>query len=284
MSKKEGFFRPPRINLIESGWQLSILGKYPYKEDLRRIKKMPREKKVAELANLLGNHDPNSLIHSFEDALLAVKFVEKDFLGIVHNLDFSRDSYRDIIFPRIKILFEGVLLHDIGKTGVEKLLLNIGDKESLKSKFRHRIHLHGALGGVILQSVGLGDLAYFCYEHNIASGKKETWNYDELNSRHGLTEIVSLADLVAGLLDPRRFYRKPATKEWLLDVLTKKEKQGVYSPKLMERFWELVNEDFFPPFTLGDYKKSPLFMTLLKIYGLEQVFEKSIKHDERANS
>lgn len=249
--------------------ELSRRGSYLYKEQLEVLKKQNRKTKIAGLTELLGLHHHESLVHTFENSLLTVILAQGVYdLAERNNL------------PYLVKAFEGSIVHDIGKTGVDLNLLNAPDRSSLSPEQRQAIRLHGALGGYILKKVGLGDLAYFSFEHNLGSGKRETWKYKDLRKRHRLTEIVSLADLVSGLLDPRRTHRQAYETDKLVEIVKIKGKQGVYSQNLVKVFVDRVAEkNLYPPYTLEAYEQNHLFMALVKAYGLGEIFEKTIVAD-----
>jgi hypothetical protein len=276
-----GSYKPPHKEIKESHRLLLTKGSYPYREQLDVLKKQSRVNRIAGLVEILGDHHRDTLAHTFEDTLLALTFAQgicdKSWSTLGHNQSGSRDAY----LSKIIEVFEGSLIHDIGKTGVDQRLLNTDDKSALSAEERHRIRLHGTLGGAILHELGLDDLKYFSYEHSLGSGKSGTWKREELNSRHELTEIIALADLIGGLLDPRRPYHNPVTREYLLWLVETKGRQGVYSKKLIRSFRKKVaDKDMYPPFHKEDYENNELFMKLIHIYGIIDIFEKTILEDQ----
>lgn len=285
MAVETGSYKPPHKEVKESLRLLYSKGNYPYKEQLKVIKKTSRINKIAGLVEILEGHHRKSLVHTFEDALLAVTFAQDVFRDMLPIVGFTYPDHRNEYLFKIIKVFEGSLVHDIGKTGVDKKLLNTNDKSALTAEERHRIRLHGTLGGVILYELGLYDLKHFSYEHSLGSGKSGTWTLKELNSRHELTEIVALADLIGGLLDPRRPYHKPVTKEHLLWLISTKGNQGVYSSKLIKSFKEkIAAKGLYPPFNREDYEKNELFMTLIRAYGITDIFERVITEDQLTRS
>lgn len=280
-TEANGLYRPPKREIIESTRLLFSKGNYPYKEQLKVLKKSSRANKIAGLVEILKGHHRDSLTHTFEDALMAVTFAQDVFRDMLTGASYVLPESRAAYLSKIVNVFEGSLVHDIGKTGVDKSLLSAKDKSALTEDERHRIRLHGTLGGVILHELGLYDLEYFSYEHNLGSGRSGTWKPEELNSRHELTEIVALADLIGGLLDPRRPYHRPVTKEHLLWLINTKGNQGVYSRKLIKSFKaKIATQDMYPPFSREDYEKNDLFMTLMRVYGIMDIFERTISEDQ----
>ncbi len=284
MAVETGSYKPPRREMVES--RRILYGKgYPYKEQLGVLMKSSRANKIAGLVEILEGHHRKSLVHTFEDALLAVTFAQDVFRDMLPIAGFTHPNYRNEYLSKIIKVFEGSLVHDIGKTGVDTKLLNTNNKSALTAEERHHIRLHGTLGGVILHELGLYDLEHFSYEHNLGSGPSGTWKPEQLKSRHELTEIVALADLIGGLLDPRRPYHTPATKEYVLSLVEIKGKQGIYSEKLMKAFIEKVAaKDLYPPFNREDYEKNELFMTLTRVHGITDIFERVITEDQLTRS
>lgn len=267
---KRKYYRPDNLLINEARRTIHNKRSNPYKEQLFALAKMSRLAKVAGLMELLAQHHRNTLIHSFEDAFLAVNLAR----GI-----FGEPSAANL--AGYVELFEDGLLHDIGKLGVPQELLNVEDRSSLKEDDRKIIRMHGAYGGAILNLVGLKSRTYISYEHDLASGIEKSWRgIVDLDSRHELTEIVSLADLVGGLMDPRRPYH-PAVDgshiSWVIDV---KGQQGVFSAGLVRAFKERISaKNLYPPFTIDDYRKNKLFMALVSKYGLGELFETAISED-----
>lgn len=285
MAVETGSYRPPHREVKESLRLLYSKGNYPYKEQLKVIKKTSRINKIAGLVEILEGHHRKSLVHTFEDTLLAVTFAQDVFRDMLPIVGFASPEKRAKYLSNIVNIFEGSLVHDIGKTGVDTKLLNTNNKSALTAEERHRIRLHGTLGGVILHELGLYDLEHFSYEHNLGSGPSGTWKPEQLKSRHELTEIVALADLIGGLLDPRRPYHTPATKEYVLSLVEIKGKQGIYSEKLMKAFIEkIAARDLYPPFNREDYEKNELFMTLIRVHGITDIFEWVITEDQLTRS
>src|SRR3989344_3187368 len=104
MAEQVRLYRPSIPQLIESNWKLSPPGNYPYKSELRIIKNMSRREKIAGLVELLNRHDQNTLVHTFEVTFLATVLAIRQFSEYDMSL--------------IRKIFEGCLVHDIGKTGV----------------------------------------------------------------------------------------------------------------------------------------------------------------------
>lgn len=261
------YYRPDDHSINEARRVIGNPRTNPYKDRLVSLSRKHRIIKVAGLVEILGYHHPNTLIHSFEDTLLALSMAE-GILGKPNQNNLA--SYVEV--------FEDGLLHDIGKIGVPRKLLNVQDRSILKPEERQIIRMHGAYGGAVLELAGLGNRAYISYEHDLASGTEKTWKgVVDLNSRHELTEIISLADLIGGLMDPRRPYHHPIAKEYMFWIVNKKGHQGVYSEKLIRSFREHVHAlELYPPFTLDAYKKNRLFMALINKYGLNDIFQNAI--------
>lgn len=228
---------------------------YPYRENLKLLRPREKETKIAGLVDLLIYHHPNSAIHSFEVGYL------------VALLDPSSDQVAR------------ALVHDIGKTGIDPVLL---DKKELTKEERRKISFHGPLGGAILRRVGLNDLAYSAEEHHIGNSTSQIWTQEELMGRHPKIEVLSLADLICALLDPRRLYHASIAQEVLLENIRKKTETGVFSEQLYQRFLDVVvSKNIFPPFNLDDYQDE-FFIEVLKSLGIYNTFQGLIADDENS--
>ena len=186
--------------------------------------------------------------------------------------------------PFIEEVFLGALLHDIGKTAVPKAILN-SNKKNLLPEEKEILDLHSQFGSDILKRVDLDRLSYYCDEHHIGNSNNRTFTEEDINNRHPLTEFVSMADVISGMMDPRRYYHngQPKIAEEVMEVIYLKNKNGKFSDEIMESFQRtIVDKKRFPPFFGTEvFERSNTFMRLIDKYKLGDTVRRSMQRRKR---
>jgi len=191
--------------------------------------------KTKKLLETLAKYHKPTALHSFQVAALSVVLANEYFKGLSKN---DGTSFEKNYMKKIEEIFFGGLLHDIGKIGIG---LDILEREKpLVGGDQQLIGIHKKGGEMILKSVELHDLAPYASEHDIGNGKNHSWSKKEINSRHLLTEIVAMADMIAALMDPKRKYHKPLTGQEVAETVNVKKASGLYSPLLLKVFNDII--------------------------------------------
>ncbi len=251
-----------------------FMGVFPYKESLIGIK-FGKERKIPSLLGLMYEHHPDSLSHIFEVSYIATKLAISYFSDLKTKLNFTTKQYQDVFIPLIEGVFKGSLLHDIGKIGVPVKILDRAG--ALTKKERHLLHLHGQMGREIMEIVGLGKFAYFGSEHHLGNSQNNGWTEKDLKLRHSLTEFTSIADLIAGSLDPRRKYHDPEELKTLLETINEKCQSGIFSKGLIAAFSRtIVRDKQYPPYGMDTFLKDVDIMNLFNKFGITDILIKNM--------
>lgn len=266
-------FRQSTANWLSAKYHLFI-GTFPYKESLFKIK-YGKEKKIPSLLELMHEHHPDSLSHIFEVTYIATALAISYFLDLKTKLNFSPKQYQDILVPLIEEVFKGSLLHDIGKIGVPVKIL---DRAGALTKKEHRLlHLHGQMGKEIMQIVGLDRLSYSGSEHHLGNSRNNGWTEKELKLRHSLTEFISIADLIAGSLDPRRKYHDPEELKTVLETINERCQSGIFSKGLIAAFSRsIVKNKEYPPYGLNTFLRNSEIIHLFNKFGITDILMKNM--------
>lgn len=205
---------------------------------LDEIKRIDLPKKRAQvLLSELGKHHLVTLYHSFEVGIITYRLAEIYYKEGGYDLP---ESIR-------RKIFVGGLLHDIGKLGVAKEILN--REGPLDKDQKAELVKHGKIGQIILEETDLKEFVPFATEHHIGNSGLNNWTKDQLASRHPFVEFLSMGDLFSALLDSRRKYNKIKTIDQVKNMIRKKTKNGVFSPALEQSFFEYLRENnSLPPF------------------------------------
>lgn len=245
---------------------------YSYKRELMVLKEMDFIDKITALMELMERHHANTLSHTFENAFLATLLIVDYFKGSKGAL------------PFVEEVFLGALLHDIGKSAVPKSILD-SNKSKLPVEKKEILDLHSQFGSEILRRADLSRFAYFCDEHHIGNSNSRVFTEDEINNRHPLTEFVSMADVISGMMDPRRHYHngQPKTAEQVMEVIYLKHKNGKFSDEIMDSFQRtIVNKKRFPPFFGTEvFESNKTFMGLIDKYKLGDTVRRSMQRRKR---
>lgn len=239
-----------------------------YIKELSLIEKKGSIDKITALVELLEHHHLNTLSHTFEDVFLATTLIV-DYVGKAKGA-----------LPFIEEVFLGALLHDIGKTAVPQKILN-SDKTNLPPEEKQILDLHSQFGSEILKRVGIGRRGYFCDEHHVGNSNSIEFSEKDINNRHPLTEFVSMADTLSGMMDPRRQYHdgRPKTAEEVTKAIHLKHKNGKLSNEIMDSFERVfADKNMFPPFfSTEKFGRNSIFMELIDKYRLGDILRSSMQ-------
>ncbi|KKQ23966.1 MAG: hypothetical protein US40_C0009G0010 [Candidatus Roizmanbacteria bacterium GW2011_GWC2_37_13] len=205
--------------------------------DIRNLKH-PKEK-VRELLSWLGDHHRDTLYHTYDVALTAYRIAKYYYKGI--------PAYKSVDLT-LKKIFTGGLIHDIGKVGIEKQILD--RSAPITGEQKNKLILHGKIGEIILEEVGLNEFIPFATEHHLGNSLINHTSKQDLENRHPLVEFIALADLISASLDHRRKYKRVRSIDEVIKEVRKKTKKGVFSPELERAFLKFLSEgNKLPPYT-----------------------------------
>ena len=190
------------------------------------------ERKTVELMKLLYRHHKLSARHSFGVAFIAEE-LGKNYFSYYKGLEIDPGQI-------LRKIYFGGLLHDVGKLGIDEEILS--RKDPLTQEQKEKLKQHGLIGARILVELGLSDYIYFAEDHHIGQNGICQWSQGQLQSRHPLTEIISMADLIDASLDEERKYKKTRTIQQLVKIIHKNVHRGVFSPGLEKAFLKLVKD------------------------------------------
>ncbi len=179
---------------------------------------------VQSLIRVLEARDAHTLGHSDRVAEYSVK--------IARRLGLPADS--------IELLREAALLHDIGKLGIQEMILS--KKAILSDEDWHIIHKHPEIGEEILRPVSLDIelLAVVRGHHERYDGKgyPDGLKGDKIDI---LTSIVAAADSYDAMIS-NRAYKNNMTKADALQQL--KANRGLqFNPKVIDAFVEVLEKE-----------------------------------------
>jgi putative nucleotidyltransferase with HDIG domain len=196
-------------------------------------RKSSLRERTVDLIKWLAEHHELSARHCFGVAYIARELGRRYF-------SYYEDNNIDIT-PILNKIFIGGLLHDIGKVKIDEDLLE--KKKSLTPNQKEKLNQHGVIGARILDELGLQDFAFFAEEHHIGNSQIRQWTKEQLQNRHPLTQIISMADLINSALDEARKYKKAKNIPKLIRIIHNKTKKGIFSPELEKTFLKLLKEE-----------------------------------------
>lgn len=224
-------------------------------DKIQEIKrKSSLRERTVELMKWLAAHHELSARHCFGVANIA-RELGKNYFSYYEDYNINPT-------PILNKIFIGGLLHDIGKVGINTIIL---DREGpLTPAEKEKIKQHGVIGARILDELGLHDFAYFADKHHIGNSQIRQWTKEQLQGRHPLTQIISMADLIDSALDEARKYKETINIPKLIKIIHNKTEKGIFSPELEEIFSKLLKEEHPNPLLFSSSNKYAFFNDLLE--------------------
>ena len=140
---------------------------------------------------------------------------------------------------KVELIKEAALMHDIGKLGIEDMILY--KKSELTPEERKTINKHPAIGEEILKPISLDKemlkIVRSHHERYDGKGYPDGQAGDKIDP---LAAIVSVADSYDAMVS-HRAYRKDLTKEEAIEQL-KKCSGAQFNPKVVDAFLEVLKE------------------------------------------
>ena len=158
--------------------------------------------------------------------------------SFVHSLEVSSTAYKLARFAKLpedllEKIFKSGLLHDIGKLGITKELLN--KRPSLTSDEISLLRTHGKLGFSIVELLGLDPFyGVVADEHHLGNSNHYQASQEELKSRHPLIPYISIADSITVAGDPLRPWKDPQSLDDAESILLEKINQGIFPNSLKD--------------------------------------------------
>ena len=179
---------------------------------------------IQAMIRILEAQDPYTRGHSERVA----EYTEK----IALRMGFAKD--------KVELLKESAVLHDIGKLGIEKNILNKKDK--LTDEEWEILRQHPAMGVTILKPVLLteemSEIIRGHHERYDGEGYPDKLSGENINL---LAKIVSVADAYDAMTSPRA-YRPALNKEKAIEEL-KKNRGNQFDARIVDIFIQILQEE-----------------------------------------
>lgn len=191
------------------------------------------------------NHSLENLHEAYRETVMALSNAieasdeyTKGHCARVCELSLNLAKKAGLSDSQLKNIEYASLLHDIGKIGISKSVLNKDTK--LTDEEHEQIKKHPQIGYFILKGVDyLRDVSQITLQHHEwydGSGYPNGISKDEILIE---ARIISIADAYDSMTSSRPYRKTPLTKEEALKIL-EEGKNSQFDPKLVDLFLEVV--------------------------------------------
>jgi putative nucleotidyltransferase with HDIG domain len=193
---------------------------------------MANDKKTLPTLIKMVSFDPSLYDHSTMVSILNSLIASKTPVGNI-SLDQS-----------IRIAAKSGLFHDIGKIGVDTVILNKPTK--LTSEEFNAVKKHSEFGKEILVKANLPSiLSIVAFQHHekydgtgYPLGKRGRYEADSQNGIHLYSRICTVSDVYSALI-MKRVYKEAFSPEKTISIMTK-DMTGTFDPKILKSFIEIL--------------------------------------------